>query len=70
MAGRKLTFKREVVLDKAMALFWEKGYPATGLTELLECMGIKRQSLYNTFGNKHGLFLEAIAHYSSTIVKN
>ncbi len=70
MAGRKLAFEREVVLDKAMDLFWEKGYHATGLTELLERMGIKRQSLYNTFGNKHDLFLAAIAHYGATIVTN
>ncbi|AFY40103.1 regulatory protein TetR [[Leptolyngbya] sp. PCC 7376] len=69
MAGRKLAFEREVVLDKAMDLFWEKGYHATGLTELLERMGIKRQSLYNTFGSKHQLFLEAIAHYGSTVVQ-
>ena len=70
MAGRKLAFEREVVLNHAMDLFWEKGYHATGLTELLERMGIKRQSLYNTFGNKHQLFLEAIAYYGETVVKN
>lgn len=63
MAGRKLTFDREVALEKAMDLFWEKGYNATGLTELLQQMGIQRQSLYNTFGNKRDLFLAAIAQY-------
>lgn len=68
MAGRKLTFDREVALEKAMDLFWEKGYNATGLTELLERMGIQRQSLYNAFGSKHDLFLEAIAHYGKTVV--
>ena len=70
MAGRKLAFERDVVLTKAMDLFWEKGYHATGLTELLDHMGIKRQSLYNTFGSKHELFLAAIAHYGSTVVSN
>ncbi|NJN73613.1 MAG: TetR/AcrR family transcriptional regulator [Limnothrix sp. RL_2_0] len=68
MAGRKLTFDREVALEKAMDLFWEKGYNATGLTELLERMGIQRQSLYNAFGNKHDLFLAAIAHYGKTVL--
>ncbi|MGB2926796.1 MAG: TetR/AcrR family transcriptional regulator [Limnothrix sp.] len=68
MAGRKLGFDRDVALEKAMDLFWEKGYHATGLTELLERMGIKRQSLYNAFGSKHDLFLAAIAHYGKTVV--
>ena len=62
MAGRKLAFDRAIALGKAMDLFWQKGYNATGLTELLEHMQIQRQSLYNTFGSKHDLFLQAIAH--------
>lgn len=46
-----------------MDLFWLKGYEATGLKELLLHMGIARQSLYNTFGDKHSLFVKAIDHY-------
>ena len=69
MAGRKLAFEREIALSNAMDLFWEKGYHGTGLTELLKRMGIKRQSLYNTFGSKRRLFLEAIAYYGQTVVK-
>lgn len=68
MAGRKLTFDREIALEQAMDLFWEKGYSSTGMAELLDRMGIKRQSLYNTFGSKHDLFLAAIAHYGRTVV--
>ncbi|MBV5261194.1 TetR/AcrR family transcriptional regulator [Synechococcus moorigangaii CMS01] len=69
MVGRKLAFNRNAALERAMELFWEKGYSATGLTELLDYMGIQRQSLYNTFGNKHDLFLEAIAYYGKIAVR-
>ncbi|MGB3404542.1 MAG: TetR/AcrR family transcriptional regulator [Microcoleaceae cyanobacterium] len=68
MAGRKLEFDREQALEKAMELFWAKGYNAVGLRELLQQMGIQRQSLYNTFGCKRTLFLEAVQHYGQTAV--
>ena len=47
-----------------MDLFWSQGYEATGIQALTEHMGISRQSLYNTFGDKHGLLKEAIGHYN------
>ncbi len=46
-----------------MDLFWRNGYEATSLAELVQEMGIGRQSLYNTFGDKHSLFVEAVKHY-------
>lgn len=46
-----------------MELFWTNGYEATSLASLIEQMGIGRQSLYNTFGDKHSLFIEATKHY-------
>lgn len=70
MVGRKLEFNREKALEKAMELFWFKGYNATGLNDLLNYMGIQRQSLYNAFGNKHALFLEAMRYYSDTVVRS
>ena len=48
-----------------MGLFWRNGYEATGLTDLTKEMGIGRQSLYNAFGDKRSLFLEAVTHYVS-----
>ena len=57
---------RTEALEAAMSLFWEKGYEATGLAELLERMGIGRQSLYNTFGDKRSLFVLALSHYYQT----
>ncbi len=46
-----------------MEFFWAHGYEGTGMTALLEHMGIGRQSLYDTFGDKRSLFLEALNHY-------
>jgi TetR/AcrR family transcriptional repressor of nem operon len=65
-AGRPKAFDEATVVGRAMELFWLKGYEAAGLTELLEHMGISRQSLYDTFGNKRGLFMRVIEHYRAT----
>jgi AcrR family transcriptional regulator len=48
-----------------MGVFWEKGYEATTTDDLRNAMSIGRQSLYDTFGDKHRLFLEAFALYNS-----
>ncbi|MBP0017469.1 MAG: TetR/AcrR family transcriptional regulator [Cyanobacteria bacterium SBLK] len=68
--ARHKAFDREAVLDKAMDTFWRKGYEGTSVRDLVENMGINRGSLYDTFGDKHTLFLAAIAHYEDTIVKH
>ncbi len=49
-----------------MLVFWERGYEATGMTGLLEQVGIGRQSLYDTFGDKRSLFIESLNHYFRT----
>ncbi len=63
--GRPVEFDRIAALEKSMVLFWRNGYEATSLTDLIQEMGIGRQSLYNTFGDKHSLFVEAVEHYIS-----
>ena len=66
MAGRPKQFDEQEVLDRAMELFWLRGYEGLGLSELLEHMGISRQSLYDTFGSKRELFIRAVEHYRAT----
>jgi TetR/AcrR family transcriptional repressor of nem operon len=66
--GPKKQFDRDEILEKAMILFWEQGYEATGMTRLVEHLGIGRQSLYDTFGDKRSLFLETLTHYFRTRV--
>ena len=65
--GRNKEFEENVVLDKAMRLFWEQGYEKTSMTNLVEHMGIHRRSLYDTFGDKHSLFLKAMDRYGDKI---
>ena len=62
MAGKK-SFLPEQVLDKAMGLFWKQGYEGTSIEDLVQCMGLGRGSLYDTFGDKHALYLAALSRY-------
>jgi TetR/AcrR family transcriptional repressor of nem operon len=66
MRGRPREFDEREALDRAMNLFWLRGYEAVSLVELLRHMEISRQSLYDTFGNKRSLFIRAIGHYRDT----
>lgn len=60
---RTKEFEPGEALDAAMQLFWRKGYAATSLRDLLDGMGIGYGSLYNTFGDKHALFLASLDRF-------
>ncbi|MCP3997875.1 MAG: TetR/AcrR family transcriptional regulator, partial [bacterium] len=51
--GRPKTFDRDQALEAAHELCWRQGYTVTAIGDLTEQMGIGRQSLYDTFGDKH-----------------
>ena len=61
--ARHKEFDRDEALQKAMEVFWARGYEAASIHDLVEHMGINRQSLYDTFGDKHTLFLAALDRY-------
>ena len=61
--GRPRSFDREAALERAMEVFWTKGYEATSISDLTEAMGINPPSLYAAFGDKERLFLEAVERY-------
>jgi AcrR family transcriptional regulator len=61
--GRPRSFDRDAALRLAMAVFWEKGFEATSISDLTEAMGINPPSLYSAFGDKEKLFLEALQRY-------
>ena len=63
--GRPRAFDRDDALDRAMRLFWQRGYEATSVSDLTEAMGITPPSLYAAFGDKKQLFLEAVDRYQS-----
>ena len=68
--ARHKAFNREEVLDRAIEVFWAHGYEATSIQELVDSMGINRGSLYDTFGDKHRLFLEALDRYEQAFHTN
>ena len=61
--GRPRAFDAEKALDRAMQVFWRKGYLGTSLSDLTDAMGIERPSLYAAFGNKKSLFRKALDRY-------
>ena len=63
--GRPRSFDRDEALDRAMDVFWEKGFEAASLADLTKAMGINPPSLYAAFGDKEHLFLEAVERYVS-----
>lgn len=65
-SGRPRTFDAATALDKAMKVFWEKGYEGSSLPELTEAMGMNRPSLYAVFGNKENLFRMALERYGAS----
>ncbi len=61
--ARPREFNEDEALDRAMEVFWKKGYQKTSLDDLLEGMGIQRGSFYNTFGSKRKTYLRALRRY-------
>lgn len=55
-----------MALERAMEVFWARGYAGTSISELTEAMGINSPSLYAAFGSKEELFREAVALYVAT----
>jgi len=58
--ARTKDFDEDKVLQKAMNLFWHKGYNGTSMQDLVDGLGISRSSMYDTFGDKHTLFIRAL----------
>ena len=61
--ARTKQYNEHEVVEKAMHLFWRNGYEATSMQMLEKEMGINKFSIYSSFGNKHGLFLESLKSY-------
>ena len=60
---RPRTFDEAAALDAAIDCFWRRGYEATSVRDLTERMGIGGTSLYNAFGDKRALFVQALERY-------
>lgn len=62
--GRPREFDVDKALDRALKVFWRKGYAGASLPDLTKAMGINRPSLYAAFGNKEELFRRALDRYA------
>src|SRR5262245_47713469 len=62
-AGRPRSFDTDKALDRAMHVFWRKGYEGTSLADLTRAMRINAPSLYAAFGNKEALFGKVLDRY-------
>lgn len=60
-------FDVDEVLEKAMLAFWERGYEATSMQDLVNCTGVHRGSLYATYQDKHSLFVGALRRYDERV---
>jgi TetR/AcrR family transcriptional repressor of nem operon len=67
--ARSREFCPSEALDKAMRVFWAKGYFATSIDDLVNATGVSRYGLYGEFGDKNGLFLAALEHYQAHVVR-
>jgi len=61
--ARPRAFDETAALEAAIGCFWRRGYEATSVRDLAESMGLSAPSLYNAYGDKHALFVQALEHY-------
>ncbi len=61
--GRPRLFDRAAALDRAMRVFWDRGYEGATFDNLIAAMGVSPSSFYNAFGNKEALYREAVGAY-------
>lgn len=66
--GRPREFDPDETLAKIMQLFWENGYEATGLSDIIAATSLGKASLYKAFGNKQEIYLKALNHYEGLVV--
>lgn len=64
--ARTKDFDENEVLSKAIQIFWHKGYNGTSMQELVDGLGISRSSLYDTYTDKHTLFVKALESYQNS----
>jgi TetR/AcrR family transcriptional repressor of nem operon len=64
---RTKSFDQTEILEKVTGLFWQQGYNSTPPQAILDETGLSRSSLYDTYGDKHTLFLQCLSHYRNGV---
>ena len=67
--ARPVEFDEDKVLTNAMEQFWKEGYEASSVRKLLDCTGINRGTLYNSFGDKDTFFRTCVEYYNTIVQK-
>jgi TetR/AcrR family transcriptional repressor of nem operon len=67
--ARPREFDEHQVIEKLMTVFWDKGYEATTMQDLVKASGLLKGSLYGAFGDKQALYLAALKHYNRTRIQ-
>lgn len=65
----KAQFDRKEVIDKSIGLFWQNGFSASSMQQVVQTTGLKPGSIYLAFGNKEGLFREALEAYAQKSIE-
>ena len=68
--ARNVEFDEGAAIQKAMEVFWKKGYNGASLRDLTDAMQINSSSLYNTIGDKQELFVRCVQHYTDLRKQN
>ncbi|NKB70600.1 MAG: TetR family transcriptional regulator [Candidatus Latescibacteria bacterium] len=61
--ARPREFDIDTALDAAMGVFWDKGFEATSMADLMAAMGLQKGSIYKAFADKHDLFMQVLDRY-------
>jgi len=64
--ARNIEFNEEVAIQRAMEVFWKKGYSGASMRDLTDAMQINSSSLYNSIGDKRQLFVKCIRNYTES----
>ncbi len=68
--ARTREFEPKDVIEKAVSLFWEKGYSDTSMDDLVKHTGVSRYGIYGEFGNKREFFITALEHFHNKFVED
>jgi len=66
VAGTK-RFEPAVALDRAVRVFWERGFEGASYSELTSATGLNKSSLYNAFGDKQALYIKCLKRFNETV---
>ena len=67
MVGRPRKIETDVILDLVIKVFWQKGYEATSMADIMQATGLHKGSIYQTFGDKKSLFIAALKSYMDDV---